>query len=108
MAMHSKDDDKVAYSIGLPAKADKITNEKVLMRIYEEKGHDLILTDDARAYRLEVLKGMVEVLTAHDGWPPADIMQAYTDTVDKDRLNAIDMEIMTDIIYFFTEHLCGS
>lgn len=108
MAMHSKDDDKVAYSIGLPAKEKSITNDQMLYRTYEDKGHDLILTDDARAYREEVLKGMVEVLTAHDGWPPADIMQAYTDTVDKDRLNAIDMEIMTDIIYFFTEHLCGS
>ncbi len=108
LSMHSKDDKQSPYAAGLPKKESKITNTKVVFKTFEDRGHDLILSDDARAYQTEVLNGMIEILKAHDGWPPAELMKEYTDKVDRERLNTADPALMHEIINFYTYNICNT
>ena len=51
---------------------------------------------------------MIEILKAHDGWPPAELMKEYTDKVDRERLNTADPALMHEIINFYTYNICNT
>lgn len=99
LLMHSRDDSMIPIEISPIIEKSNITNPKVEFRIFEDRGHDFLMSDEASEYQKEVLSYLNKLKGKYEKIP-SEVKQEFINSVDKSRLNEIDLDIMTEMIAF--------
>lgn len=102
LLMHSKDDSTVPFDMSPVSQESSITNNQVILRVFENGGHDFLMSDKASEYQKKVLKDRSRLREQYDEIP-VDIKREFIKNIDLEQLNEINSEIMNEMIRFFDD-----
>lgn len=108
LIMHSKDDEEVPYELSIAAEASEITNPYVKIHVYENKKHDITLSDKALSYRASKQKEWEKLNKKYSEDIPQNIVYKYHSNYDYPIAEELDPDVMNEITVFFDESLSQS
>lgn len=100
LLMHSTDDTVYPYRLSITNIADKITNPLVQIHIFENKKHDISLSDKALAYKAVKKTEEELIVNEYNGYVPKDVMDKFYEEYDYAQAEELDMEVISEIITF--------
>jgi len=106
LIVYGTDDDTVPFDvIGIPAHADEITNPYVVFlpcdAAYRNQHCTVHLTQDAAAYLLETRAALSDLHARYGPTLPEAEWRAFYESLDRERLYAVDTDYLQTIIDFF-------
>ncbi len=99
LIMHSKDDLEIPYNLSIASKSLEITNPLAKIHVFENKKHDITLSDAALAYRTSNQTEMSNIENADT----AD--NSLNSTENSSISEELDLNVMNEIVEFFNEAL---
>uniref|UniRef100_A0A7C3RKG0 Alpha/beta fold hydrolase n=1 Tax=Dictyoglomus thermophilum TaxID=14 RepID=A0A7C3RKG0_DICTH len=103
LIMHSKDDDTVKLKVSIYEACKILNKPNVTLKIYDNKGHIVYLSDNAIRYYKQKNKEFEELARKYGGYKkiPKDVLDKFKKSIDRKLLNEIDQDIMDYIVKFF-------
>ncbi len=107
MLIHSKDDTVVPYkhSVAAHVKPFIEPDGRVVVKLYNDCGHNVFRSDASIAYRSEIVAEQMKLRKRYGNNIPKKICDEYANSIDKRLLSELKVDLMEEIATFFTNSL---
>lgn len=108
MLFHSKDDDVISLDNSLLIHKDEFVNpDRIKTVLLEDRWHDVTETLEARQYNQEQEEKFEKLIEEYgrEEKIPQEVEKEYSNSIDKQKVNEIDLDVMKQIVDFYNEIL---
>lgn len=110
MIIHGTQDNTISYTgASIIAHRDEITNPKVVYKTCTKEGlnghSSMFFTEAALKYRAEINRQLRELETSYNGNVPEDVLDAFSEGINRFQMSELDPEFMGEINEFFEKAL---
>jgi pimeloyl-ACP methyl ester carboxylesterase len=110
MIIHGDADNVISYTgAATIAHRNEITNPNVVYKTCTKEGHNghssMFFTEAALKYRAEINRQLRELETSYNGNVPEDVLDAFSEGINRFQMSELDPEFMGEINEFFEKAL---